>query len=123
MLQNKEKATENKENATKQGKGYLRFETSPNLEGQVPVCISPRNRVALLYPQAPGSLFVASYGSQGYGGGIKPASTRVEPSSKSKLCYDRRSVGQSVFVRGSEQNVIISSKNLAYIFQTDRKCT
>jgi hypothetical protein len=39
---------------------------SPNLEDQVPVYISPRNRVAQLYPQALGSLFVASYDSQGY---------------------------------------------------------
>jgi hypothetical protein len=39
---------------------------SPNLEGQVPVFISPRNRMALLYPQALGSIFVASYDSQGY---------------------------------------------------------
>jgi hypothetical protein len=45
---------------------------SPNLEGQVPTFISPRNRVAQLYPQALGSLFVASYNSQGYGGGIRP---------------------------------------------------
>jgi hypothetical protein len=44
---------------------------SPNLEGQVPVFISPRNRVARLYPQAPGSRFVASYDSQGYGGGTR----------------------------------------------------
>jgi hypothetical protein len=43
---------------------------SLNLEGQVPVFISPRNSVARLYPQAMGSLFVASYGSLGYGGGI-----------------------------------------------------
>jgi hypothetical protein len=43
---------------------------SPNLEGQVPVFISPSNRMAQLYPQALGSLFVASYDSQGYGGGI-----------------------------------------------------
>jgi hypothetical protein len=43
-----------------------------NLEGQVPVFISPTNRVAQLYPQALGSLFVASYDSQGYGGGIRP---------------------------------------------------
>jgi hypothetical protein len=33
---------------------------SPNLEGQVPIFLSPRNRVAQLYPQALGSLFVAS---------------------------------------------------------------
>jgi hypothetical protein len=42
------------------------------LEGQAPVFTSPRNRVARLYPQALGSLFVASYDSQGYGGGIRP---------------------------------------------------
>jgi hypothetical protein len=41
----------------------------PNLEGQVPVFISPRNRVPNSYPQALGCLFVASYDSQGYGGG------------------------------------------------------
>jgi hypothetical protein len=41
---------------------------SPNLEGHVPVFTSPRNRVAQLHPQALGSLFVASYGSRGYGG-------------------------------------------------------
>jgi hypothetical protein len=45
---------------------------SPNLEGQVPVFMSPRNRVALLNSQALGSLFVAYYDSQGYGGGIRP---------------------------------------------------
>jgi hypothetical protein len=43
---------------------------SPNLEGQVPVFISHRNRVAQLYPQALGSLFIASCDSQGYGGSI-----------------------------------------------------
>jgi hypothetical protein len=36
---------------------------SCNMEGQVPVFISPRNRVARLYPQALGSLSVASYDS------------------------------------------------------------
>jgi hypothetical protein len=44
---------------------------SHNLEGQIPVFKSPRNRVAQLYPQALASLFVASYESQGYGGGIR----------------------------------------------------
>jgi hypothetical protein len=38
--------------------------------GQVLVFISPRNRVAQLYPRALGSLFVVFYDSQGYGGGI-----------------------------------------------------
>jgi hypothetical protein len=43
---------------------------SPNLEGHVPVFLLPRNRVAQLYPQVLGFLFVASYDSQGYGGSI-----------------------------------------------------
>jgi hypothetical protein len=38
---------------------------SPNLEGQVPVFIPPRNRVVQLYPQALGSPFVASCNLQG----------------------------------------------------------
>jgi hypothetical protein len=53
------------------------FRDSANLEGQVPVFISPRNRVARLYTQALRSIFVVSYDSQGYGGGIR---TRVNMS-------------------------------------------
>jgi hypothetical protein len=49
---------------------YCLIWDSPNLEGQVPIFISPRNRVAQLYPQALGFLYVVSYDSQGYGGGI-----------------------------------------------------
>jgi hypothetical protein len=49
---------------------YLKFGTLQNLKGQVPVFIFPRNRMAQLYPQTPGSLLVASYDSQGYGAGI-----------------------------------------------------
>jgi hypothetical protein len=45
---------------------------SSNLEGQVPVFISPRNRVAQLYPEALAALFIATYDSHGYGGGIRP---------------------------------------------------
>jgi hypothetical protein len=44
---------------------------SPNLDGQVPVFISPRNRVVQIYLQALGFLFIASYDSQVYGGGIR----------------------------------------------------
>jgi hypothetical protein len=33
--------------------------------------MSPSDRVAQLYPQAPGSLFVAFYDWQGYGGGTQ----------------------------------------------------
>jgi hypothetical protein len=45
---------------------------SPNLEGQVHIFISPRDRVAWLYPEALDSLFVISSGLQGYGGVIQP---------------------------------------------------
>jgi hypothetical protein len=44
---------------------------SPNLVGQVPVFVSPRNRVTQLYSQALGPLFVVFYDSQGYGGGLR----------------------------------------------------
>jgi hypothetical protein len=47
----------------------LRFET-PTWR-QAPVFISSRNRVAQLYPQVLGSLFVASYDFQGNGGDIR----------------------------------------------------
>jgi hypothetical protein len=50
--------------------GRQRCIRPPNLEDQVPVFMSPSDRVAQLCPQAPGSLFVASYDTQGYGGGI-----------------------------------------------------
>jgi hypothetical protein len=60
---------------------------SPNLEDQVSVFISPRNRVAQLYTQSLGSLFATSYYSQGYGGSI-----RIRVESSPVVCYDRRSV-------------------------------
>jgi hypothetical protein len=41
------------------------------MEGQVLIFISPRNRVVQLYLQALGSLFVASYDSEGYCGDIR----------------------------------------------------
>jgi hypothetical protein len=47
------------------------IQDSSNLEIQVPVFLSPRDRVAQLYLQALGFLFVASYDSQGYSGGIR----------------------------------------------------
>jgi hypothetical protein len=50
---------------------------SPNLEGQVPVFISPRKSVDQLYPQALGFRLVASYNSQGYSIVLKPASTQA----------------------------------------------
>jgi hypothetical protein len=60
---------------TEQGRPVLR--QSHNLEDQVSVFMSPSDRVAQLYPQAVGSIFVAYYDSQGCGGGIlTPLSTR-----------------------------------------------
>jgi hypothetical protein len=53
---------------------------SPNLEAQVPPDISPGNMVSHLYPRALG--------------------ISLESKSMSKLSYDLRSVGQSVFVPG-----------------------
>jgi hypothetical protein len=44
---------------------------SPNMGGYVFIFISPRNRMAQLYPWTLGSLFVTSYDSQGYSGGIR----------------------------------------------------
>jgi hypothetical protein len=49
---------------------YCLIWDSPNLEGRVPLFISPINRVTQLYPRALSSLFVSSYDSQGSGGGI-----------------------------------------------------
>jgi hypothetical protein len=40
------------------------------MEDQVPVFMSPSDRVAQLSPQELGFLFIAFYDSQGYGGGI-----------------------------------------------------
>jgi hypothetical protein len=37
-----------------------------DLEGKVPVVKSPNEKLAQLYPQAWGSVFFASYDSQGY---------------------------------------------------------
>jgi hypothetical protein len=44
--------------------------SNPNLEDQISVFMPPSDRVAQLYPQAPGSLFVVFKNSQRYGGGI-----------------------------------------------------
>jgi hypothetical protein len=43
---------------------------TPNLEEQVSVFMSPSDKMVWLYPQAPGSLFVALYDPQGCGGGF-----------------------------------------------------
>jgi hypothetical protein len=46
---------------------YCLIRDFANLEGNVPVFISPRNMMAQLYPQALGSLSFGSYDSQAYG--------------------------------------------------------
>jgi hypothetical protein len=75
---------------------------SPNLADQLIVFISPRNRVAQLYPRALGSLYVASCDSQGYSPPTwRARSPYIYPSgtglsiSKSKSSYDWRSVNMS----------------------------
>jgi hypothetical protein len=50
---------------------------SPNLEGQVPKFICPRNRVAQVYPQALGSLLIASYYSRSCEWNIGPSPARL----------------------------------------------
>jgi hypothetical protein len=59
---------------------------SRNLEGQVPVFTSPRNMVAQLCPQALGSLFVASYDSQGCGGGVRTRLHTASPNEAWTSC-------------------------------------
>jgi hypothetical protein len=49
---------------------YFLISDSPNLEGQVPVVIFPRNTVAQLYPPDTGFSFRHLLRLQGYGGGI-----------------------------------------------------
>jgi hypothetical protein len=61
------------------------------------------------------SLFVASYDSQGYGGGIRPRlqmgfTSNSKSKSDSKLCYDRRSVGQPVLVQST--HVLLETRSL-----------
>jgi hypothetical protein len=46
--------------------------SNPQPGGPGPVFMSSSNRVAQLYPQAPGLLLVTFYNLQGYGGGILP---------------------------------------------------
>jgi hypothetical protein len=66
---------------------YCLIWDSPNLEAQVPVFISPRNRVAQLYPRALGSLFVASYDSQGLRWMYSNAPPHVEEWDLSTISY------------------------------------
>jgi hypothetical protein len=51
---------------------YLRFETPPTWRAGSPYLYPPRNRVAWLCSHALGSLIVASYHPQGYGGRTRP---------------------------------------------------
>jgi hypothetical protein len=50
------------------------------MEGHVLVFTSPRNSVTQLYPRALGSLSVASYFSQGYGGVFHPPQHKINSS-------------------------------------------
>jgi hypothetical protein len=91
---------------------------SPNLQGQSPLFISPRNRVAQFYPPALGSLFVASYNSQGYGGVIRRRlhmGALPPPSAKSKVKVTLRvTVGQS-WCRGPDIYCCFDSYSLVIV--------
>jgi hypothetical protein len=65
---------------------------TPNLEGQVPVFISPRIRVAQFYPQVLGSLLIVFYDSQGYGRGSRTClhGGQLLTERESDLLYDWR---------------------------------
>jgi hypothetical protein len=71
---------------------------SRNLEGQVPVFLSPRNRVAQLYPQALGSLFVASYDLQG--------TNHRENTVSQKFLYGYRGMFTSPFHRNGSSSIV-----------------
>jgi hypothetical protein len=73
------------------------FETPPTWKARSPY----------LYPWALGSLFVTSYDSQGYSGGILThlhtghSLSSGQSKKKIKLYYDQQSVGQGVLVSGT----------------------
>jgi hypothetical protein len=91
---------------------YCLIRDSPNLGGQVPVFISPRKKVTQLYSRVLGSLYVLSYDSQCYGGGIPTLPQPGEPGqrmyipqkqggplqSQSQFTTDGQSVNQYVLV-------------------------
>jgi hypothetical protein len=73
------------------------------MEGQVPVFISPRNRVAQLYPQALGSLYVASCDLQAYGQGIL---TFPQPGGPSPRAHIPQEQDGPVRIQKSSQSVL-----------------
>jgi hypothetical protein len=94
---------------------------SPRPKGQIPAFISPRDRVAQLHLHAVGSLFVASYDSQAYGGGIRRSlhTGVVLLMSESELLYDPRfTVNQFVLatnpLRLSTSNFIFQLNTCGY---------
>jgi hypothetical protein len=101
------------------------------MEDQVPIFISPRNRVAQLHPQALGSLYVVSYDSQCYGRGIL---TLLQPgwpglhiyiypsgtgwsSQKPKSRYDQRPVNQYFLVPSPLDIKGVPSERIAILHQ------
>jgi hypothetical protein len=82
---------------------------SPDLEGQVSVFISPRNRVARLYPQALGSLFVASCDSQGY---QPPRGVLSHPELKCQLLLASRYIASG---RPTQKTHPLPSKSMSSI--------
>jgi hypothetical protein len=78
----------------------------PNLEGQVSVFISLRNRIAQLYPRELGSIFVASYDSQGYGGGILTPLHTGELETNLAVVYEAHPQSKFPWGRVQKQNTM-----------------
>jgi hypothetical protein len=74
----------------------IRFETPPTWRARSPY-LSPRNRVAQLYPQVLGSLFVVSYDSRSYGGYIRTHLRKGIISTKSKTYVTTDGQSASLF--------------------------
>jgi hypothetical protein len=76
--------------------------------------------VAQLYPQALGSLFVASYDSQGYGGGIR-SRLHTGANSLTGLCFDSPDISSA---RAQQKTPLLTIPLLSrdVITEADVKC-
>jgi hypothetical protein len=92
-------------------------ETPPTWRTKSPYLYPPRTGVAQLYPRALGSLFVASYDSQG--GILTRLHTGFLYGSKSKSHYHRQLVDQSVLVSGPHPGPATNFFSFSLTFSMD----
>jgi hypothetical protein len=100
----------------------VRFETPPTWRSRSPYFYYPKNRVAQLYPEASGSLSPPPMTHRATVEVFETASTWVTLNSKSlksKLCYERRSVGQSVLEKSTHleltTRLLLLSDNCGFV--------